>query len=188
MYLLCKTYLALCPLCSAVFEILIALTTSHFLQPPERGNGLELCHGSLDWILGRNSWLRTLWDIGRSCPGKHLSPGPSLQVFDSHTDVEFGVTAWHCWVKAGTVLGGLFLPQQFCEPNLLCLAGLAINSAWWFECLQFHCEITPCPSSGKLLQSRHGASPKHHTPKCLSHTELPWMKDILKDGMRLLGK
>lgn len=52
-----------------------------------RGNNLELCWRSLDWILGKISSLKGGWDIGRDCPGqcgvtipggipRHLNGGP----------------------------------------------------------------------------------------------------------------
>ncbi|KAK4825303.1 LOW QUALITY PROTEIN: hypothetical protein QYF61_026654 [Mycteria americana] len=41
-----------------------------------RGNGLKLCRGGLDWILGKISSLKGLSSIGRGCPGKWLSRLP----------------------------------------------------------------------------------------------------------------
>ncbi|PKU38670.1 hypothetical protein llap_11024 [Limosa lapponica baueri] len=41
-----------------------------------RGNGLKLCQGGLDWILGKISSLKELSSIGMGCPGKWLSQHP----------------------------------------------------------------------------------------------------------------
>jgi len=41
-----------------------------------RGNGLKLCWGGLDWILGTISLLKVLSNTGTGCPGKWTSHCP----------------------------------------------------------------------------------------------------------------
>jgi len=41
-----------------------------------RGNGLKLCQGSSDWILGKISLLKEWSGIGTGCPGRWCSPCP----------------------------------------------------------------------------------------------------------------
>ena len=58
--------------CSEVGVGLFSQVTSN----RTRGNGLKLCRGCLDWILGKISSLKEWSGIGTGCPGRWVSPHP----------------------------------------------------------------------------------------------------------------
>ena len=69
----CKAHLKKKDLC---LEVLQYTTETEVTSDRMRGNGLKLCQGGLDWILGNFSLLKEWSGSGTGCPGKWLSHHP----------------------------------------------------------------------------------------------------------------